>query len=241
MTRVLRVALAAGGLLVFAGGVLAAFATRTGSGSTALIGVGTGVLLLAVLGDRIEVLEIAGAKLSLRDLAKDRLALSDAKAAAGDPSAARELRHQGLALARLANEYGHRRRSMRGGPDRTRVLERIIGQLEQLAQDHGFDPAVVWEWFDRGDPEARITAIGLMHGDPKLRDPFVVLSAIQDSRTAFEQFHGLRLAWEMLPDLSQLEREWVKDSVEEARASGRFGDDRERWKLSEAILERLAA
>ena len=161
------------GLLVFAGGAVAAFATATGSGSTALIGVGAALILLAALGDRIEALEVGGAKLTLRDLARDRLSLADAKAAAGDQTAARELRRQGLALARLANEYTNRRRTMRSGPKRTRALERVIDQLGRLAKEHPFDPAVVWDWFDRGKPEARITAIGLMHGDENLRDLFV--------------------------------------------------------------------
>lgn len=228
------------GLLIFSGGVVAAFATATGGGSTALIGVGAALVLLAALGDRIDVLEIGGAKLGLRDLAKDRLVLADRKAAAGDPSAAKELRHQGLALARLANEYAHRRRAMRSGPRRTAVLEHIIEQLGRLAQEHQFDPAVVWDWFDRGNPEARITAIGLMHGDRDLRDLFVALSAIEDSRSAFEQFHGLRLACEMLPDLSDLEKEWVRDSVLEARESGRFGPGSDRWQMSDVILSHVA-
>jgi hypothetical protein len=224
---------------MFAGGVIAVFVTATGGGSTALIGVGAALILLSALGDRIEALEIGGARLNLRDLARDRLALADQKAAAGDPTASRELRHQGLALARLANEYAHRRRTMRSGPRRTAALEHIVEQLGRLAQEHPFDPAVVWDWFDRGKPEARITAIGLMHGDENLRDLFVALSAIEDSRSAFEQFHGLRLAWEMLPGLTDLEKDWLRQSVLAARESGRFGPETDRWRLTDRMLSQL--
>jgi hypothetical protein len=220
-------------------GLAAVFATNNGAGSAALVSVGVVLLLLAALGNRIQVIELGGAKLTLRDLANQRLALADEKEAAGDHPAATDLRRQGLALARLANEYAHQRRRMRSGPRRTAILEDIISQLGELAQEHQFDPVAVWEWFDRGKPEARITAIGLMHGDKNLRDPFVALSAIEASKSAFEQFHGLRLAHEMLPDLSPLERKWVRDTVLKARDGGRFKDDSDRWRMSDAILQRL--
>jgi hypothetical protein len=226
---------------MFAGGVVAVFASSNGGGSAALVTVGVALALIAALGDRVEALELGSAKLSLRDLARSRFALAKEKAAAGDVKAATELRHQGLALERLANEYAHRRRTMKGGPQRTGILEHIMSQLAQLAGEHQFDPVDVWEWFNRGKPEARITAIGLMHGDKQLRDIFVALDAIEDSRSAFEQFHGLRLAHEMFPDLSPLERQWLRETVEHARDSGRFRRDPDRWWISGAILDGLSA
>jgi hypothetical protein len=235
---VLRIALGAIGVAIFSAGVAAVFRTSNGAGSAALVTVGAALIVLAVLGDRVQVLELGSAKLSLRDLARDRFALAKEKEASGDASAATELRRQGLALERLANEYAHRRRSMRGGPKRT-GLQHIMSQLAQLAKEHEFDPVAVWEWFNRGHPEARITAIGLMHGDKRLWDVFVTLDAIEDSRSAFEQFHGLRLAREMLPSLSLLERQWLRETVEQARQGGRFGSDSDRWHMSEAILEAL--
>ena len=128
---------------------------------------------------------------------------------------------------------------MRGGRQRTEILEHVMSQLGQLAAQHRFDPVDVWEWFNRGTPEARITAIGLMHGDKRLRDVFVALDAIEDSRSAFEQFHGLRLAYEMLPDLSSLERQWLQETLEQVQRSKRFGHDNDRWGMSEAILDGL--
>jgi hypothetical protein len=238
---VLRAAMGAAGVATFAGGVVAVFTTSNGGGSAALITVGAALALIAALGDRVEALELGSAKLGLRDLARDRFEQANLREAAGDREAAAELRHQGLALERLANEYAHRRRTMRGGARRTGVLEHIMAQLAQLAHDHEFDPTAVWQWFNRGKPEARITAIGLMRGDARLRDVFVALDAIEDSRSAFEQYHGLRLAREMIPDLGSLEREWLRESVERARGSGRFRRGSDRWRMSEAILGELAA
>lgn len=220
--------------------IVAVFRTGNGAGSASLVAVGTALILLALLGDRVQALELGGAKLSLRDVARDRFAMAKQSDAAGDPRAAIELRRQGLALERLANEYAYRRRSMRGGHDRTRILEHVVTELTQLANEHTFDPLDVWDWFNRGKQEARITAIGLMHGDQRLRDIFVALDAIEHSRSAFEQFHGLRLAYEMLDNLGAVERDWVRESVERARTSGRFTRDTDRSRLSESILTRLS-
>src|SRR6266699_449148 len=237
----LRLAIGIAGAAMFSGGVAAVFATSNGGGSAALITVGAALALVAALGDRVEALELGSAKLGLRDLARDRFALARVKEAEGDAPAAAELRHQALALERLANEYAHRRRTMRGGPRRTGILEHIMRQLALLAKEHQFDPVDVWDWFNRGKPEARITAIGLMHGDRQIRDLFVALDAIEDSRSAFEQFHGLRLAHEMLPDLSSLERLWLRETIERARRSRRFRRDSDRWRMSDAVLANLSA
>lgn len=234
-----RVGLGIAGLVVFAGGVAAVFVTSNGTGSAALVTVGAALLLLAALGDRVQALELGTAKLSLRDLDRDRFSLAREKEAAGDASAAAELRQQGLALQRLANEYAHRRRTMRGGPQHTGVLEHIMAQLKQLATEHQFEPADVWDWFNRGMPEARITAIGLMQGDRRLRDIFITLDAIENPRSAFEQFHGLRLGYEMVSGLSSLEREWLGESVEAARRSSRFQPGGDRWVMSQRILDAL--
>lgn len=235
----LRLAIGLAGAAMFAGGLVAVFATSNGGGAAALVTVGVALALIAALGDRVEALELGSAKLSLRDLARGRFALAKVREAAGDVSTATELRRQGLALERLALQYARRRRGMRGGPERTKILERVVAQLVQLAREHQFDPVDVWEWFNRGKPEARITAIGLMHGDSRLRDIFVALEAIEDSRSAFEQFHGLRLAYEMIPHLSLLEQDLLREAVERAGQRQRFRDDSDRWQMSQAILARL--
>lgn len=110
-------------------------------------------------------------------------------------------------------------------------------QSKSLANEHQFDPSDVWEWFSNGDAGGRITAIGLMHGDPKLRDVFVALDAIENSRSAFEQFHGMRLALEMNSELSTLQRQFVRDAIHSPRASRRF--DPERKQLADVIDREL--
>ena len=230
---------AAIGVPIFVAGIAAVFLTSNGPGSAAVVTIGGVFLLLAVLGDRVEALELGGATISLHDVAKSRFALATQKEA-GDPKAAGELRAQGRGLQRLANEYAQIRRSMRPGDDRTNALEHVVAETEQLARDHPFEPVDVWAWFDEGAPETRITALALMHADAEVRDFFAALDAIEHSRTAFEQYHGLQLADEMLPGLTALERRWLRlaiDRAQHGRRWGRrlFGPGTDRWDLSEQI------
>jgi hypothetical protein len=231
------------GVPIFAAGIAAVFLTSNGPGSAALVTIGGVFLLLAVLGDRVEALELGGATISLGDVAKSRFALATQKEA-DDPKAARELRAQGRGVQRLANEYAQIRQSMKAGHDRTNALEHVLAETEQLGKDHRFEPVDVWDWFDEGTPETRITALALMHADEEVRDFFAALDAIEHSRTAFEQYHGLRLADEMLPGLTALERRWLRLAVDRAqhrRRWGRrlFGPGTDRWALSERIKTRL--
>lgn len=235
-----RIATGIAGIALLVGGVVAVFRSTNGGGSAALVTAGTILFLIAALGDRITAVEFGSAKVSLEKLADERYSLARAKEAEGHPEAAAELRQQGLAFRRLASAYAYSRRGMKAGVPRTKVLERIVSQLSELAREHQFDPGDVLAWFDRGAPEIRIGVIGLMHGDRRLRDPFVALEVIEHPRTAFEEYHGLRLAYEMADDLSPLERDWLLQAVKRARESGRFGRDTDRRHLSEALERRLS-
>jgi hypothetical protein len=125
------------GIPTFVAGIAAAFLTTNGPGSAALVTIGGVFLLLAVLGNRVEALELGGATVSLREVARSRFALATKKEA-DDPITPRDLRAQGRALQRLANEYSQVRRSMRPGRDRAEALEHILAETEQLARDYQF-------------------------------------------------------------------------------------------------------
>jgi hypothetical protein len=179
-------------------------------------------LAVAIFSDRIESIEFAGAKLGLRDLARERFALAAMRERHGDLEAAAVLRKQARALQRLAGTYGQIRRSMRGGPERTRILDDVVRQASDLAASTDLDPSEIWTWFDEGADEARIIALGLIEGDERLCDFFCALDAIEHPRSPFEQYHGLLVARKMLPRLSALERDWLAAAISQARQSKRF-------------------
>jgi hypothetical protein len=235
----LRLAAAVVGLLVLTSGVVAVFVTDTEAGSASLLALGGLVLAVAIFSDRIESIEFAGAKLGLRDLARERFALAAARERQGDHKAAAALRMQAHALQRLAGTYGQIRRSMRGGPERTRILDDVMRQARELAASTDLDPSEIWTWFDEGAAEGRIIALGLMEGDDRLCDFFCALDAIEHSRSPFEQYYGLRVARKMLPGLSALERDWLAAAISQARQSKGFCIDSSRMSVSREISRAL--
>ncbi len=79
-----------------------------------------------------------------------------------------------------------------------------------------------------------------MQGDESIRDFDVALEGIRDSKSAFEQYHALRLGRLMIPELDVHQRLELTSAIEEQRAAGAHiqpGSDR--WYLSGQILSDL--
>jgi hypothetical protein len=236
LTPVIRAAVGAFGAIVFGTGVAAVFVTDNGTGAAALLAIGAASLVLAVLGDRVQSVELGGVNLTIRDLARETFALAQEAERRGDDESAERLRKVGHELQDLARAYGRLRGSMRAGHERTRALEHVMTEARQLAQSDALEPVDVASWFDEGTPEARITALGLMQGNARLRDFEAALDAIDDSRSAFEQYHGLRLAEMMVPQLTPSQRAQLTVVVERALRSFRVRRDSDRHSTGEHLL-----
>ena len=72
-----------------------------------------------------------------------------------------------------------------------------------------------------------------------MRDFEAALDAIADSRSAFEQYHGLRLAETMLNDLTASQRTELVVVTERALRSSRVRRDSDRRATGERLLAAL--
>lgn len=239
LTPVIRAAAGLLGVGVFGAGVAAVFVTDNGTGAAALLAIGAAFLAIGVMGDRIQSVELGGVNLTLRDLARQTLGLAQEAEQRGDDERAARLRTLGKELQALASGYRRLRGSMRAGHERTRALEHVMTEARRLSQSDTFEPADVASWFDEGMPEARITALGLMQGNARLRDFEVALDAIDDSRSAFEQYHGLRLAELMAPDLTPSQRAQLIVVTDRALRSFRMRRDSDRHMAAKRLLAAL--
>jgi hypothetical protein len=239
VTVPIRVAAGVLGVAVFATGVVAVFVTENGPGTATLLAIGAAFIAFATLGDRIQSLELGGVNLTLRDIARQTFALAEEAERRGDDEAAEQLRATGRALQELASEYRRIRGSMSSGPQRTVALEDVVRRTRELGKSDALEPADVAAWFDDGSPEARITALALMQGNPRLRDFAAAVDAIADSQSAFEQYHGLRLAEMMVGDVTTGQRAELTAVVERALRSLRTRRDRDRNELGRRILAAL--
>ena len=239
LTPVVRAAAGVLGVAVFAAGVVAVFVTENGAGAAALLAIGAAFIVIAVLGDRVQSVELGGVNLTIRDLARQTYALAREAERRGDDESAARLRAVASELEALARSYRRLRGSMRAGGERTRALEHVMTEARRLAQNAELEPADVATWFEEGTPEARITALGVMQGNPRLRDFEAALDAINDSRSAFEQYHGLRLAEMMLTDLTAIQRSELIVVTERALRSSRVRRDSDRRVTGERLLAAL--
>lgn len=67
-----------------------------------------------------------------------------------------------------------------------------------------------------------------------------MLDAIEHSRSAFEQYHAMRVSLEMLPSLSPEQKQGLAEVIANQR-NLRFRRDSDRWWLSEKILTQAGA
>jgi hypothetical protein len=112
-------------------------------------------------------------------------------------------------------------------------------EARRLAQSDALEAADVVTWFEEGTPEARITALGLMQGNARLRDFEAALDAIDESRSAFEQYHGLLLAEMMLSELTASQRAQLAVVTERAVRSHRVRRNSDRRMTGERLLAAL--
>ncbi|MFE4258134.1 hypothetical protein [Streptomyces sp. NPDC056883] len=223
-------------------GAFAVFATQNGTGSAALIVFGGVMLLLALLGSRIESLEFGGATLRLRAAAAERFALAEESERQGDMATASELRAEASALLNaakpIADDYSSVRGSMRAGMPRTQAMEAVLARARRLAQEQSFERAEVVRWLSEGTDEERITALAMMQASPGLWDFEATLAVIAHSHTAFEQYHAMRLALQMIDALDAEQARTLAETVK-AQKGFRFRADSDRWLLGQEILRKV--
>jgi hypothetical protein len=163
------------------------------------------------------------------------LTLSKAIVELGAPKAAELLEQSGL--TGLVESYEFVRREL-SDPSyenaRIRLQDALVEQAASLSRTQKLDPTEVRRMFRDGSPLLRVLTLGLMEGDPSLADASVIMSAVSTSRTANEQFHGLKLAQLLWRNLSTAERAAV---LAAADADPRVAQDSDR----KAIVDTLRA
>jgi hypothetical protein len=236
------VAVAGAGLLT-AGGV-AVFATDNGTGSAALVTIGAALLLAAALWDRLESFEFAGTKWQLRlvERLRDRAAEAETR---GEPEVAAALRKEAQVLLAeahpIAASYEQLRDSLAPGPTRTAKLEDLVADARAAARRRAHDPAEVRQLFESGTDGNRIYALALMQEDERLRDFDLSLEAIEQSRSAFEQYYALSLADLMLPRLTKDQRRELETLLTTPRGHAvHIKPGTDRWTVAQRILSRLS-
>jgi hypothetical protein len=229
------------GAAAAAGGVVALFTRDNSAGSLFLLTLGMVLLLVAFLGDRVQVesFELLGAKVKVRDVIRSRLELADQTAGGKEDARTAVLRAQALTLQKLAGLYEYIRRTRPASDERTRWLEQLATRTREVGKDVDFEPAEVARWFHEGSDALRVIALNLMLSREEYRDFSVVLSALEDRRSLFEQYYALKLALKMLKEIGDLERELLEYGITAAQQRRSFRADWDSMHLANRILSEL--
>jgi hypothetical protein len=237
------------GVAALALGVLAVFVSDNGAGTSALLAVGLVLLLVAAFGNRIARISGGGVAVELREravrsaaqlqrAANELLAHGEHEGAASLTAEADALLDLAEAIRPQAEAYEQVRATTAGGPERTRRMEEMIESARAEPADPDETAVDLRELFYQGGEGARIYALGRMQASPHVRDFEVALDGIRRSRSAFEQYHALRLAEEMLPELEEREKNELAATLERERS--RFlTPGTSRWSVAQALLRKL--
>ena len=139
----------------------------------------------------------------------------------------------------IATDYERVRESERSGPRRTVMLEDQIRRARSQAGSREHDAASVAKMFIDGTEGERIAALGTMQADHSVADANVIVSGIENSRSAFEQWHALVLASDVWDALTEEDRAKVLHAIHgEMQPHGYLQPWTDRYGLAQQIIAR---
>jgi hypothetical protein len=217
------------GLGLFVIAAIEALDTSEDEPIVALLVVGSLLLVAPLVLDRLESLRVSGTGLELN--------LSREIADLGAPKTAERLETAGL--TGYLQSYEFIRDELADQPyqeARIKLQDALVDRAASIARTQKLEAKEVRRIFAEGQPLLRVLALGLMEGDPSLADASIILDAVSASRTANEQYHGLKLAELCWQGLSNSQQAAI---LAAARADSRIAADSDRQAILE-MLERRA-
>jgi hypothetical protein len=126
------------------------------------------------------------------------------------------------------------------GDQRNYVLNAVlVDQLYQLGGATKFPPALFARLFARGSDGDRLVALVLLQTAPSTTCLNIALEAIQNPRSPFEQYHGLRAVDLMTHQLGKSQVAKLTRALDLARSKYLIPANRSRWDVYEDISAKL--
>jgi formylglycine-generating enzyme required for sulfatase activity len=138
-------------------------------------------------------------------------------------------------MAMLGKEYERIRSRMKSGDSRTILMTALVNRAQQLAPTRGVGQ-IGDQLFNEGSDGARIAGLALARKEPQRGHVEIVLEGIGRSRSAFEQFHALRLCESIYSQLDATARDRVQAVIKSQLNVTITPADSSRWTLAHQIL-----
>ncbi len=139
----------------------------------------------------------------------------------------------------LGLEYDSMRRRMRAGNARTNLMTSLVNRAQTLAgqRDAG---TVAERLFSDTTDGGRVVGLALARKDPHRHHTEMALSAIGDSKSAFEQFQGLVLLQGLIPTMHPATAAQFEEVLISQLGHPFLGGDPSRARLAKRLLPLLA-
>jgi hypothetical protein len=118
-------------------------------------------------------------------------------------------------LHELAKEYEQIRGERASSPERTTRLEKVVAQVRAFARKADLGVTELRKRFEGESTGDRVVALGVLQRCPDASLFDLVLSALRNSKSAFEQYHALRAAQSMIDRLSADQSKELQSFLEE--------------------------
>lgn len=145
-------------------------------------------------------------------------------------------------LKQLARDYEELRSSMPAGSERTYKMTSLVAEARALAGQAGYSPEEIRDLFKNGSDGERIIALALIQANPRADLSDVAIQAVGNSRSAFEQYQGLRIIESLAYVFDEEARLSVIDLIQDQRRAvpgKHINRGTDRWQLSERILSKF--
>lgn len=138
-------------------------------------------------------------------------------------------------MSLLGKEYERIRARMTAGDPRTILMTALVARAQQLAPARGAGQ-IGEQLFNQGSDGARIAGVALARKEPQRSHVEMVLEGIAKSRSAFEQFHSLRLCELIFNQLDATAKNSVREVIKNQLNVTISPADPSRWMLANQIL-----
>ncbi|MDW3190956.1 MAG: hypothetical protein R8G66_01290 [Cytophagales bacterium] len=143
-------------------------------------------------------------------------------------------------LNKLADEYNKIRISNDPSLNRTFLMSKVMAEISALASGTGLTPE---SFFDKKDGGRRLIALAIIKANPKPKYHNIVIQTVRQSLSAFEQYHALRAAEEMLNTLDneklKLMSETITSQMSEDDSKNINPENEDRWIMANNILKKI--
>ena len=216
----IRLGLGMLGVALLGCGTVAAFLNKDGIVVAALLTTGFALLIVGYLGPYITRLRIGQFEAELERFR-------------------RRVAQTLSALEEVARTYESIRARMEPGGERDRMMEDALWQAELDARSRKISKKEITDAFRTNERGKRIWVLGAMRGDRYLRDIDIVIDAIQNPFSGFDQDRFLLLSGEMVSDLNTEERKMLREVIARQLSSGQIDPKWVRWFTAQRVIRLL--